>query len=395
MGGPYDDQVDYMNYNSVAMVDTHFNGHYLEAETSGTPTLALSTPVYQLDCANCAYTSFTPKSGGLTYVGGRYQIFDGGFLAGGATIPVVNYGSYNSFDRVAGLSNTGQANSNVWGACSFCNWGPGTDASTPAAGTQSGAIQIIAAGNTKRRFGGQTPDTFATGNLANWYADPLGGYITPDEFNTSTGFDTNPMTLGWIFDDTAPISHSYAACSVPTSGGCTTYQFNSGARVQIGPDQRISAAPYLMSAACKTPAGANTFTFTVSSHNIGAGCSGATLYTATITTTGTGWQIFPPVGGPPIPVDFTGQAGCALQVSYTNAGSATQVQQAFLDFTPLPANFVAKQFSFPGGINWTYGAGAPSATCPSAGTPVSSIYSNSTGSPNAFYVCQSAGWSGK
>lgn len=395
MGGPYDDQNDQMGYNSVAMVDTHFDGHYLEAETSGSPTLAGTAPLYQLDCANCAYTSFTPKSGGLTYIGGSYQILEGGFLSGGATIPVINYGRYNSFERVAGLSNTGQAASNVWGACSFCNWGPGTYASTPASGTQTGAIQVIAAGNSKRRLGGQTADTFATGNLANWYADPLGGYVTPDEFNTSSSFDPNPMSVGWVFDDSAPISHSYTACNVPTSGGCSTYQFNSGARVQIGPDQRISAAPYLMSTAFKTPAGANTFTFTVSTRNASGTCSTSTPYSATITTTGSGWQLFPPPGAAPIPVDFSGSSGCVLQVAYQNAGSASQVQTAFVDFTPIPANSVATQFTFPGGINWSYGSGAPSSTCPSAGVPVGSVYSNSAGSPNAFYVCQSGGWTGK
>lgn len=398
MDAPQDDSAVVSPGFAPSVQDTKFDTFYVEGETSGSPSLALTQPFFSFYCHICTFLNFTPKSAGLTYFGGDHNSVYGSILGGnGATQPFVNYGSYDKFESVSTLNQT--YHGNTWGSSGFLNLGPGTRATAPANGTL-GPDAFLAKGNSRAPATGQTSDCFQFGNTASCFTDPASGFITADEFNISSSFDAQPMTVGWTFDDTAPISNSYTACTLPSSGtGCATYQFNQGGGIPIGPGQRLTDTKYLLYTAFKTPGGAQTFQMEVDAIDRGATgftcTSPGTIGTYTFTTSGTSWQSFGAPPSAPIVVDFTGHPGCTLRLDYIGDGTAGSLQQAYVDFIPVPVTMTAGQFTFPGGQSWTAGAGAPSATCPTTATPVGSIYSNTTGTTNVLYVCQSAGWSSK
>ncbi len=80
----------------------------------------------------------------------------------------------------------------------------------------------------------QTNETFNTGNLTAPYTSSDGGFITPEEFNANFQFEAQAMSVGYTFDDTAPVTHSYTACNV---GNNPNYELLLHERLQSEQDR--------------------------------------------------------------------------------------------------------------------------------------------------------------
>lgn len=314
---------------------THFTTHYVEVEVESAASiyrLNFHVPARQLTCLFCTYIDWEPKDGGNpapTYVGGNSQVFLSGVASGS---PWINFGKYNSYINMIGLASG--TFSNLYGVGSFLNWGVGTQMVGSA---QGGTAPFLhnSVGNTRDSCLGQTEEMFFNGNIANPYACADMGLITPDEFNFSSAQEVAPMTQGWTLDPTEPVTGGFAACNIPTSGGCDTFAFDNPGRIHIGPQQRIQNNKYTVTTDFDAPSlsGSSTITFTfaiIARADVGS-CSGGTVYTNTITV-GNTWT-----NTGPLQVDLTGKQGCVLQLAYLNASTKTLVETGFINFLITPA----------------------------------------------------------
>ncbi len=197
----------------------------------------------------------------------------------------------------------------------------------------------LQAGNNREPIPAQTAETFFTGNLTAPYTSMAGGFITPEEFDNNFSFDPFPLTTGWTFDDTSPITHSYAACAVGNNAGstyCQSYRFNNS-EIAIGPDQRIVAGKYTMYLSAKdVTAGSNSETVQVYSN------CGSVNDTFTVPLTNAWPSTFS--GYFSAPVDFSSAtgSGCYLGLRFNGASTADTVEYGFVAFVPVAESLNAQ-----------------------------------------------------
>lgn len=302
---------------------------YIELETGGTNGLI---PAFRFGCLTICQWTLNPNGGGVGFITGLNNTFDKGvFPNQGAASPMINLGTNTVLDHVAGLGS--QLISNTYGISSYLSWGlGGYSGGTVANGDQGGIGPYgnLQVGSQAPVFG-QTAHAFETGNDANPEVSADSANIFPYEFGLSGAFDANPF-LAVVHDDTAPVSASYVSCNVLTSGGCTTFQFNQGGRIAIGPSQRLSFQQYVVHYAFETPAGANVFLFNVGAVNSGTGCTGiGTLLSKSITTSGTGWL----KGQATVDLSGLSGTGCLLTLGTVNSATNTQVRTAYVIMAPV------------------------------------------------------------
>jgi hypothetical protein len=353
----------------------HFKNIYCEPE--GGPHAA-SMPQWEWDTYNSEIEDQHMGGGGEVYIGGGQQHWFGGNFNNAISTPVIAFGSQNTAMRVTNLG--AEPKGNVYGANSLINYGYGNDFSGTTAqafGTGSGPWGGIQAGG-RNAIPNQNADTFLTGNLTAPFTSLEGGLITPEEFNASFQFEAQAMSVGYTFDDTAPVTHSYTACNVgnnPNSNYCFTSAFNQN-KIGVGRGQRITNGKYVMYVSAKdATAATNTWSF-----QVGTTCNGVIgTYSVPITnawpTTST--QYFQ------VPIDFTGNtaSGCGLELFLRGATTADQIQISFLDFSPVEEQMNAQTINattlnLPGGST-----GSTSNGC--AQSPVTGI--------NNGYTCPTKG----
>jgi hypothetical protein len=335
---------------------------YIEAEDGSQTGLQ---PGYEFNAGVCGYNNIQP-SGLVTFIeGGNNTYTNSRFNAIGA-LPIINYGANTVMSAIQGVGDS--SSSNVYGASSFIGYGPNTSINGQING-DLGPFTSLANGNSISQVTGQTGEAFETGNDATAYVSSSSAIIYPDQFNANPEVEAAPMSVGWTFDDTAPISHSYTACNTNTSGiGCNTHVFNgNGGGVRVGPGQQLAPGEYIAHWAMRNTGGTDTLNFQLSTTNIGTSCTPVGILDENIALSNT-WTQYTSA-----PFTLAGSNNCGLDVWFngTTAG-ADQVQLAYLIFTPVWTS-----------ITLPVNSPADSAAC----TPGSFLGSDSS----FLYICTASG----
>ena len=310
--GTYDDKG---GGGSSDNTNVHSDNWYIEAETGSQSGLQ---PTFELNCGQCSYGGGFSMGGASAFIEGSGNNFSGNQIVGLGTTPIINYGAATTMRFVPNASLGGV--SNIYGEGSLLNYGPNGSMSGRTDGN-AGPFGAVASGNNLAPVTGQTAEMFATGNdLAGpEYVSGNSAVLYPDQ-----------LPLGdWTFDDTAPVSHSYSACTTSPGQGCASDEFNSNSRVVIGPDQKIVPGKYIVHYAFKGTV-ATSFFFELDAVNGGSGaCSGGGSLLILNPSITTSW-----VQGSAL-VDFTNAATCDLQLVLHNSTLDTTVEMAYLVFTPV------------------------------------------------------------
>jgi hypothetical protein len=360
----------------TALTLDHFKNIYCEPETGAHGD---SMPLWEWDTYNSEIEDQHMGGGGEVYIGGNQQHWFGGNFNNSPSLPAVVWGTQNSSMRSTNLGS--EPKGNVYGTNSLISFNYGNDFSGTTSqafgspGGPWGAGQV----SGRQAIPSQTNETFNTGNLTAPYTSSDGGLVTPEEFNAQFSLEAQAMSVGYTYDNTAPVTRSYAACNVgnnPATAYCVTSKFN-GQALGVGPGQRIANGKYVMWVSAKdVTAATNTWTL-----KAGTTCNGVIgTYAIPIKNT---WpaaiaDYFQ------VPVDFTGvtASGCSLQLTLNGATTADQVQIGFLDFSPVDEEINAQT------INATTINGPSSST---GGTPTGCEQSPVTGIQSG-YTCPIKGF---
>jgi hypothetical protein len=319
----------------------HFKNLYCEPEAGAHAGTMVN---WEFDTINSEIEDQHMGGQGEFYMGLGPQHWVGGNFNQSPGAPAINFGVGNTSDYSTLLGQ--EPKSNVYGQTSLVNLGEfgnftGTTANSNA--TAGGPYGPVQSGNSRAPIPSQTMETFNTGNLTAPYVSSAGGLITPEEFNTSSAIESQPMSIGWTFDDTSPITHSYAACNVGNSGStvyCNPFKFN-GNGIGIGPDQRVTSGKYNVFISAKdVTAATNSFNMVI---GVASGCS---------TTAGPQTVSIPIKNTWPVGlgnyfnaiVDFSGATptpGCQLAFAIEGATTADQIQIGFVAMAPVAENLLA------------------------------------------------------
>jgi hypothetical protein len=260
-----------------------------------------------------------------SYFGGSQQTVTNSQLS----LTSFNYGNNNVFDSISN-SNAGYY-SNAWdGRPQFLNWGTNSKCSLfagnqgPSTACGTGFVQPAS---------GHSIEASATGNTAHPYENSLGGMITPGEWNNNGAFDSQPMSVAYTVDPTELYWGSYAACNLGGAAQCQPFHFDGlNGFVYVGPHQRLSDGPNVLTFDMKSVAAGSTVTVQVVVQDSGTGqCTSPAfpLASTTINTT-TSWQSYS------MPVDFTGKAGCVMAPHFYAATTTDQFRVGYFNFVPVP-----------------------------------------------------------
>jgi hypothetical protein len=316
----------------------------------------------ELDCQSCTYVQY--HTGGLTYVGGSFPQFMGGLLSTqDVTQPYVNWAPEASFDGVVGFGSD-ESISNVWGKSLVINYGANLHGcrATGNEGCVTAAIGAIAP-----RMG-QTGETFSTGNYTAPYTNALDGLIT------------GAAVFGWVFDDTAPITHSgwYCGHTAPPNFGnnCIwpTKYIGDGVGNEAG---KLAPGLYDVQLAIRQLTGANQRMYfqlfvqqngtpgapTCTAGNVQVPINGST---STFIPLNTSWTKVD-LGT----VDLTPYQGCQIKIIYQNADTTpTTSETSYFMFSPVWENPHAQKLTL-NGSPITSTATQPSGSCSVVGWTLS------------------------
>jgi hypothetical protein len=244
------------------------------------------------------------------------------------SLPALNYGDNNDLGDLSGGNS--QYFTNVWNVHpQFYNWGTNSKCEVYAGG---GGPPTHCGAGFAQGYTGHSNEASITGNNVHPYENALGGMIHPGEWNTNYSFDSDPMSAQNVQDPTEPFWANYAACNLGGAALCRPESFDGfNGSIYIGPHQRLVDGPYVASMDLKTVAAGSTVTIQISAFDSGTGqCSSAGSISSGTFTTTTAWQPFS------FPVDFTGRAGCILQIQFYNATTTDQLRVGYFNFVPVP-----------------------------------------------------------
>jgi hypothetical protein len=288
-------------------------------------------PYFYSGCNLCVYNANTFEGAGVILEGSNTQITNEQL---GASVgnPLIVYGNENTIADTIDTA-TGKV-SNLWGVGSVLNWGSNNNITVPAA---YGSGQSIApAPGLREKTSGYDSGSFRDGLAATPYVSDKEGYYSNYEFGPTVlnGVDPSPTQIGPVVDPTAPESGSYVGCYIGTSYGCSPFHIGGFFGYSyVGPDNRIAAIPYVVTAAFKTTSN-QTFQFlvnTLTDGSAGSTCSGFHQpLSVSVTTVGGQWTTVR------YPADFTGSTGCIVQFVWQFSTSADVLQIAYMDFQPVP-----------------------------------------------------------
>jgi hypothetical protein len=167
--------------------------------------------------------------------------------------------------------------------------------------------------------------------------NPEGGKVTPGEWNTNGAFDSAPMSVSNVVDPTEPFWGRYAGCNLGGTALCHPAAFDGfGGYIYIGPHQRLADQPYLAQMDLMSATAGGQVQVVISALDSGTGrCSSAGAIASQTFTTTTSWN---DLNHPfTLPVDFTGRAGCILQIQFFNATTTDQYRVGYFNFVPVPS----------------------------------------------------------
>lgn len=246
------------------------------------------------------------------------------------SFPAIDYGINNDFGTVNGT--TLAYSSNTWdGRTQFFEWGAGGRCQI----AQGPGAPVACAGSLVQGYAGRSISSSVTGTKE---VNPEGGKITPGEWNTDGQFDANPMAIANVVDTTEPFWGRYAGCNLGSGALCSIEEFEGfNGFIYIGQNQRIADQPYVLQMDLESAGGAGQVTVTVAAQDSGSGqCSSTgTVGTGTFTTATTWNAASQPFT---MPVDFTGHAGCVLQVNLGSGSTSDLYRVGYFNFVPAPSS---------------------------------------------------------
>jgi hypothetical protein len=343
-------------YGSVVSL-AHFKNLYCEPENASSapaPPYSHDTqmPQWEWDTINSEIEDQHMGGGGEVAIGGSQQHWIGGNFNNAISTPTVIYGNQNTADYAVGLGSVPA--SNFYSDSSVINfgWGNRFDGTTSQSfSTPTGPYGNLTVGSMREPIRAQTEETFNTGNLTVPYVSSEGGLITPEEFNTSGALESNPMSVGWTYDSTSPVTSSYTGCNVGnnlSSSYCVTSLFNSQG-LPIGSGQRLVPGKYTLFMSVKDATTASNST----TIKLFSNC-GSYLQSFSVPLTNT-WSTTPFTAA----VDFTSVTGgstCYLGMQFFGATTADQVQIGYVNFAPVWQEPTAYNFNL---LNALYLNGVP------------------------------------
>lgn len=244
-------------------------------------------------------------------------------------LPSVDYGRNNDFGMVD-MPETAFA-TNIWdGFPQFLEWGSNATCSKYSGG---GGPPVACGASTVQGYQGRSVDPSITGSKAYF---GLGGMITPWMWDTNAMFDTNPFTKSGTSDPTASYWGASAQCNLGGAALCHTNHFSQSVTgfKFIGSFSDLYDGPYVLDASFRSANSTSSFTLTIRSVDSGTGqCANiGTVFAGPVSTT----TSFPaPSGDFRARVDFTGRAGCVLDVTESNG---TTTDTIFTDRFNLTAD---------------------------------------------------------
>jgi hypothetical protein len=240
-------------------------------------------------------------------------------------VPAIDYGANNDFGIVDG-SNSGYI-TNVWdGTPQFLEWGKNSKCSMWAGGI---GPEISCGASLPQGYQGRGIEPSLTGSKPYFQ---LGGMITPWMWDNNGMLDAAPMTTIGTPDTTASYWGASATCNLASGGFCRIANFNGfNGKVYIGPFNQFYDGPYLLDATFKSLSASSSFLLTISAFDGGLGtCSTpGTIFAGTVNTT-TSFTAYKAA------MDFTGRAGCTLQVQYSSGSTADSVAVDRFNLVPVP-----------------------------------------------------------
>jgi hypothetical protein len=245
-------------------------------------------------------------------------------------LPAINYGTDNDFGVLAGGS--AFYSTNVWNVHpEFYNWGINSTCSMYTGSL--GGPPVGCAPGMPQGYSGRSISGSVTGTKEE---NPEGGKMTPGEWNTNGGFDSAPMSVSNVVDPTEPFWGRYAGCNLGGTALCHPAAFDGiGGYIYIGPHQRLADQPYLAQMDLMSATAGGQVQVVISALDSGARqCSSAGAIASQAFTTTTSWN---DLNHPfTLPVDFTGHAGCILQIQFFNATTTDQYRVGYFNFVPIP-----------------------------------------------------------
>jgi hypothetical protein len=394
----HDDQTG--GYFDVLSLD-HFKNLYCEPE-AGPHTVTM--PEWEWDTYNSEIEDQHMGGGGEVYVGGAQQHWIGGNFNNAVTTPLINFGTQNTSEYSTNLGS--EPKGNVYGTNSLINWGWGSQwqgSTSQRFSSPFGPYGALQVGNNREPIRAQTNETFNTGNLTVPYSSSEGGFISPEEFNSSFAFESQAMNVGWTYDSTSPVSNAYTACNVgndPNFTYCATGQFNEE-NLPIGTGQRLVPGKYTLYISMKDlTASTNAEELQVFSN-----CASFSKIVSIPMTNAwplTAAAVFS------TPIDFSALTGvgCALGLRFNGATTADQIQVGYMDFAPVAENLIAQNITVtninmpggPTGGNSTGCAQSPITgidggyTCPTKGSETT-LGANQGVSDTTMTVANTSGFS--
>lgn len=308
----------------------HFKNIYCEPE--GGPH-AEAMPNWEWDTYNSVIEDQHMGGGGEVYIGGGQQHWIGGNFNQTSSAPAVVFGSQNTSEGVTTLGS--EPKGNVYGVNTLINLNYGNDFNGTTAQVFSsptgpyGSTQV----GGRRAMPSQTGETFHTGNLTAPYTSTDASLITPEEFNSDFSFESQAMNVGYTFDDSSPVTHSYAGCDVGNNMGsiyCATGRFNFE-NLPIGPDQRLVPGKYTLYLSLKD----QTASTNVEHISIFSNCGGVNFDFPSIPITNAWPTTLAGYWSAPIDLSGATGSGCALGIRFWGASTADLVQIGFMDFAPV------------------------------------------------------------
>lgn len=243
-------------------------------------------------------------------------------------LPAVDYGSDNDFGVVDG-SNAGYI-TNIWDPAhpQFLEWGSNASCSATAGGH---GPAVACGASLVQGYQGRDITPSITGSKAYF---PNGGMITPWMWQTNVSFGVNPFTAAGTPDTTAKYWGASSQCALGGSASCHTFNFNtevSGGFLYMGPFNQLYDGPYVLDATFKSVSSTSSFLLTIRAADSGSGqCSSAgTIFAGTVNTT-TSYTAFKQA------VDFTGHAGCVLDVTYAGGSTTDTILTDRFNLVPQP-----------------------------------------------------------
>lgn len=269
----------------------------------------------------------------ITWIGnifeGGYNIFAGAFqhiIGTQMAVPVFNYGSNNYFDDLVAL-NVSYYDNNIYnGTNQFYNWGKFSTCSAQIGA--AGPLRTCGVGFVQS-YNGHDAWASMMGNNLHPTENILGGMILPGEW-ANGGFNV-------VQDATEPWWGQHMECPIGGSGvQCLINQFDGfNGYIYVGPHQRITDTQMVMKADVKLKSGTNSpasFRIMYAVEDSGSGtCANPNfaLDPAFFGATSAGWTHIEQ------PVDFTGSAGCVLQIQLDTGSAVNVLEVGYFNFVPF------------------------------------------------------------